>query len=111
MAPKLIAFIVTLLANLAIGVVVFFGVLVTMNGYSESDAIYGLVAYGVLSFLVSIFMAASAFFLSGLLIKRKINTLAAVAIAIVALSVLGAGLKLVCGLVGVGVAEFVRTSF
>jgi hypothetical protein len=49
MAAKIIAFIVTLLLNIAIGVVVFFMMLMGMNGFSESDANYGFVTYIVLA--------------------------------------------------------------
>ena len=41
MAPKIIAFLITLTLNIAIGIAVFFFMLLAMNGFSESDANYG----------------------------------------------------------------------
>ena len=38
MAPKLIAAVLTFLINIAAGVVIFFIMLVAMNGFSGSDA-------------------------------------------------------------------------
>ncbi|MFZ1700147.1 MAG: hypothetical protein WBO10_09830 [Pyrinomonadaceae bacterium] len=111
MAAKIIALIVTLVASLAAGVFVFLGILVAMNGYSESDASYGLIAYVALALLVSLLMGISAFLLTGRLIKSEFGPATAVLIASVAFSLLGATLKGVCGLVGIGVAEFVRVNF
>lgn len=108
MAPKTIALVVTMFANLAAGAFVFFGILIAMNGYSESDASFGLVAYAGLAFLVSLLMGISAFLLTGRLMKHEFGPAAAVMIATLVFSVLGAVLKGICGLLGVGVAEFVR---
>jgi hypothetical protein len=42
MPAKTLTALVTLLINIVIGVGIFFFMLLAMNGYSESDATYGL---------------------------------------------------------------------
>ena len=108
---KLTAFFVTLVVNFAIGVAVFFFLLIAMNGYSESDATYGLVVYGALAFVVSLLMAGSALVTVHLLMKRKFSGSSALFIAVPIFSVVGAVLKLVCSGVGVAVAEYVRVNY
>ena len=108
---KLVSFFLTLAVNIAIGVVVFFFLLIAMNGYSESDATYGLVVYGILAFLVSLLMAGSALVTSHLLMKRKFSGTSALFISVPIVWVVGALLKLVCAGIGTAVAEFVRVNY
>ena len=109
MAGKVAAFLITLLINFAAGVAIFFFMLLAMNGYSESDATWGLGFYIVLALLVSASMSAAAFLAVQLMIKREINAAAAAVLAIPIFSVIGAGLKIVCGFLGVLISEYVRT--
>nr|MBA3352879.1 hypothetical protein [Blastocatellia bacterium] len=60
MAIKITAFLLTLLINIAVGVAVFLFMLLAMNGYSESDATYGLGAYIVLAVIVTLLMSTLA---------------------------------------------------
>ena len=111
MTPKLIAFLITLFVNIAIGVVVFFFLLLAMNGYSESDATYGFVAYAACALFVSLLMSICAVRLVGILTNRKFSRWSAALISIPIFCVLGAGLKLVCAIVGVAAAEYVRLNY
>jgi hypothetical protein len=111
MGPPIIAFIPTFLINLAAGVVIFFGILVAMNGYSESDAMYGLGTYGLLAFLVTLAMSLLAALLTRRLRKREFRAVSAVLIAVAIFSLIGIVLKVICSIIGVGVAEFVRVNF
>ena len=111
MAAKLSAFFITLIINLAIGVGVFFFMLLAMNGFSESDASYGLGAYIVLALLVTLAMSAGAAFAAHLFVKRGLSGLAAAAISIPIFCVLGGGLKIVCSVVGVLIADYVRLNY
>lgn len=111
MTPKIVAFIITLLANVAIGVAVFFSMLVAMNGFSESDANYGFGAYIPLALLVSLAMSAAAAFAVHLLMKREFRGSIAALIAVPVFSVIGGGLKIVCGIIGVLIADFVRVNY
>ena len=111
MTAKVIAAIITLIANIAVGVVVLATMIIAMNGYSESDATWGLGAFVVLAFVVAVLMALGAFVLAGFLTKKQYGSIATAIIPIVVFSVLGVGLEIVVGGIGVGVAEVVRVKF
>jgi len=111
MTAKLAAFLITLVANITIGVVVFFFLLIAMNGYSESDAMYGFGAYILLALFVSLLMAACAVRVVLILMKRKFSGSSAAFIAVPIFCVVGAGLKLVCAIIGVAAAEYVRVNY
>jgi chromate transport protein ChrA len=111
MAPKIIAFLVTMLANIAAGVVLFFGLLVAMNGYNESDAMYGIISFIALAVLVTLLMSALAAGLTHILLKREFRGWASALIAAAVFSVTGIVLKFFCSIIGVGIAELVRMNF
>lgn len=111
MAPKIIAAILTFLINIAAGVVIFFIMLVAMNGYSGSDAEYGLGVYIVLAVLISILMSLGAFLLTGRLLNKQFSSASSALIAIAVFATTGIVLKIVSSLIGVGVAEFVRVNY
>ena len=111
MIPKLMAGILTALLNLAVGFIVFFLMLLSMNGFSESDANYGIVAYIILAVSATILMVASAVMAVHLLMKRGWGAVGSVTLGIVVFSGLGAGLKVVFSVIGVLVADFVRVNF
>ena len=111
MAYKIVASVITLIANLVIGAVVFFMMLIAMNGYSESDAEWGLIAYIVLAIVTTVLAGVGAFLLTGTLLKRQFSPLVAVVIAAPVFAVTGAVLEIVCGLVGIGIAEYVRVNY
>lgn len=110
MPSKIIAFIVTLILNIAIGAVVFFMMLMGMNGFSESDANYGLIAYIVLAVLVSLTMATLAAVSVHLLVKRGLGAVAASLIAMAVFTIIGGVLKVICSIIGVLVADYVRVN-
>ena len=111
MAAKLSAFLMTLLINVAVGIAVFFFMLLAMNGFNESDANYGVGAYIVLALLVSLIMSAGAALTAHLFMKRGFSGIAAAAIAIPIFSILGGGLKIVCSVIGVLIADYVRVNY
>lgn len=111
MAPKIVSAIITFLINIAVGVVVLATMIIAMNGYSESDAMWGLGAFIVLALGVSLLMSLGAYIASGMLIKRQFGAVSSSLISIVVFSFLGGSLKFVCSLIGVGVAELVRVNF
>jgi len=111
MAPKVLAAVITLLINISAGVVVFFAMLLGMNGFSESDANYGIVAYIILAVAVSITMALLAAVGVHLLMKRNFRPVSAAVISIVVFATFGSVLKVVCSVVGILVADFVRVNF
>lgn len=108
MTPKIIAAIIIAGINAVVGVLVFFFLLVAMNGYSERVASYGLGAFVILALIVTMSMAAVGFLLTGRLVKRSRGSVHAALLSTVVGSVLGAFLKVVSALVGIGVAEIIR---
>ena len=111
MAPKIAAFIITFLINVAIGVVIFFFMLIGMNGFSESDANYGLGTYILLALVVSILMSILAVVTVNLLMKRNFGGAVAALISIPVFSIVGGGLKIVCSIIGLLIADYVRVNW
>lgn len=108
MTAKIITFILTLLANVTVGVVVFFFMIMAMNGFHESDANYGLGAYIALAVLVSLTMSAAAAFTVHFLMKREFRSWIAGLIAVPIFSIVGGGLKFVCSIIGILIADYIR---
>lgn len=111
MPARIIAFIVTLLIGLASAIVLFFGMLVVMNGFSESDATWGLGVYAIISIVASILMSVSAVLLTGALIKKQLHAAISAVIAIFVFSLIGVGIEVVGSLIGVAVADYVRVNY
>jgi hypothetical protein len=110
MSAKILTALITLLINIAIGVAIFFVLLLAMNGYSESDATYGLGSYVVLALIVSLLMSTCAAVLVHILMKRQFRGWTAALIAVPSFSIIGGGLKVVCSIIGVAVAEYARVN-
>lgn len=111
MAAKLAAFFVTLGINIVIGVAGLFFLLLAMNGFSESDANYGLVAYILFALFASVLFSFGAYGLVSFLLRRDLNKLFGVVLSVAVFSITGAISCFVAGLIGVGVAEFVRVNY
>ena len=111
MATKVTAFLITLLINFAAGVVIFFFMLLAMNGYGESDATYGLGVYIVLGLIVSLTMSTCAVLLVHVLMKRQFRGWTAGLIAVPVFSTVGVALKIVCSGIGVAIAEYMRVNY
>ena len=111
MTAKIIAFVITLLTNIAIGVAVFLFMMIAMNGFNESDAYYGFGAYIALALLVSFAMSAAAAFSVHLLTRREFRGWVAGVIAVPVFSIIGGGLKIVCSIIGVLIADYVRVNY
>ena len=111
MAAKVIASLITFIANIAIGVVILFTMLIAMNGYSEKDATWGLGVYILLALIVAILTSIGALLSVGFLIKKQFSPVVSALIAIAAFSIIGIIAEIVCSLIGVGVAEIVRVNY
>lgn len=111
MTPKIVAAIVTLLINIAIGVAVLAILVISLNGFSARAGQAALITYIVLAVAVTIAMSVGAFLLTGYLIKRELSGAVAALIAVPVFSVVGALLKIVCVFMGILIAEFVRVNF
>jgi hypothetical protein len=111
MSAKIAAFIITLVVNIVVGVVIFFFMLLAMNGYGESDATYGLGIYIVLAVAVSLLMSGGAAVGAHGLMKRRFRAVTSALIAVAVFAILGAVLKIACSIIGVSVAEYVRVNY
>ena len=111
MTAKMIAAILTFLLNASAGVVLFFFLLLSMNGFSESDANYGFGAYIALAVLVTLAMSALAALGVHLLQRKNFGGVAAVLLSVLLFSIAGSLLKIACAVAGVLVADFVRVNY
>ena len=82
-----------------------------MNGFSESDANYGFVTYIFLAVLVTLLMASLAVVAADSLTRGGFGAISASLVGIGTFSVLGLVLKVICSIIGVLVADFVRTNY
>ncbi len=85
--------------------------LLAMNGFSGSDAEYGLIAYIVLAILISISMSIGAFLLTHFLLKKQFTSAPSVLIAILVFAIAGVVLKMVSSLIGIDLADYVRVNY
>jgi hypothetical protein len=111
MGTKIAAFIITALINFVVGVVGVFAILLAMNGFSESDGTWGLAAYLLLALSVTVAMGGLAVLITQKLLKREFRAAVAVLIAVTVGSILGAGLKFICIIIGLLVANYVRVNW
>lgn len=110
MGVRLAALFITLAVNIAIGFVIFFFMLIAMNGFHGNDAEKGLAAYIALAAIVSVAMGAGAFLATRFLMNKDLSGVAAVLIAVPIFSLVGGGLKIVCSIIGIAVADYVRVN-
>lgn len=108
---KIAAFILTTTASLAAAVVLFFGMILAMNGFHEDDAKWGLLAYIILAILISVLAGGASWFLVGKFIARELHPAAALLISVPLFSIVAAGLEFVSVIIGVLIAQYVRTHF
>ncbi len=111
MAAKIVSALVTLILLLALAVVVFAFMIIIMNGFSESDAKWGIYGYLGLSVLVTALMSAGAAVLAGRLMKKEMHIALVVFISSAVFTAIGATLICVSGFVGVVIADIVRKNF
>ncbi len=106
-----ISAIVTLVVHLIAGVMILVMMLIAMNGYSESDSTWGLGAFVVLAFLTAIAAAVGSYSLGSRLAGSGRHKALAFLIPTAVFSVIGVVVMAICGLIGIGVAEFVRVNY
>jgi hypothetical protein len=103
--PNIFAAAVTLLVNAGTGGFVFVLLLVALNGYSESDAAYGLGVYFFLAAVLTLVASALAWVFTIRLRRRGRGAF----LSVFAAAVVGAVSIVFAAIAGVLVAEIVRT--
>lgn len=112
MAPRLITFLVILIANIAIGVFWFFFLLLALNGFHSSDAQWGIFAFIFVAFAVSLFAGLLGAGLVHVLIKRRrMSPLVSSLISVPIFVIIGGGLNFLGIIAGAVVADAARTHF
>ena len=106
---KVVIFLVTALGNMGIGIILFFFLLLSLNGYSEKQAEAGLILFiiWVLFFSAAVAVCAvlSASFLT---IKKSLNWIAASLVSILIFVVIGAILNFVGTVAAIVLTEALR---
>jgi hypothetical protein len=108
---KILAFIITVLANFAVGAVLFFFLLMALNGFSERDANPAIVFYVVWAFVAAIGLGIGSFFLTKFLIAKSFNAILALVISVIAAVGLGAVADFGGIIAGAMIASEVRESY
>lgn len=111
MSVNIISLIFTLLAGAVFALAAVVVMIISMNGYSESDAAYGLAAFAILALAIVLITSGLASFSTGGLIRRGYKPWLAVPVASCAFSVLSFVFIIIAAFLGVAVAEIVRINF
>lgn len=111
MSVNIISLIFTLLAGAVFALAAVVVLIIAMNGYSESDAAYGLAAFAILALAIVLVTSGLASFSTGGLIRRGYKPWLAVPIATGIFSVLAFVFIVIAAFLGVAVAEIVRINF
>jgi hypothetical protein len=102
---------ITFLLAFAVGAFLFIMLLVAMNGLHGSDARYGVIAYIVLSFIVTLLLTLLAFVATGKAVAHgKSPVISGIVIVLVSL-VLSTLSKLFIMLISIFIADFARVNF
>lgn len=111
MAAKLTALFLTLANSLTAAVVIFFLLLIAMNGYQETEATWGLGAYLLFAILTVLTASVCAYLTTKALIKRKFTGISSALIAIPVFSILCIGLEIISTIIAVSITEYVRVNY
>ncbi|MBA2494200.1 MAG: hypothetical protein H0V31_05830 [Acidobacteria bacterium] len=107
---KIIIFVITALIQAAGATLGFFGLLLGLNGYNETDATPSLIFYIALAFLNALGLgAASAYTAKRLAENPSLGKFGASAITIISFAILGASVLFVGWIAALLLAEIVRT--
>ena len=111
MAARVISAIVTLIVISLAAFIIFFGMIVAMNGFSEREASWGLGAFLLISVFLVAVLSVGAFILAGILVNRQFRPAVACVIVIPAFSILGMIVVIVSSIIGIAIANYVRVNY
>lgn len=111
MAAKIIAFLTIALLNAGAGFILFFSLLLGLNGYHENDAQWSIYSFIGGALIITILMGAGGVFLTSYLIENKnYNAVWSVIGSTLLFVIMGIVMKIVLLLGSVFLAEAVRNS-
>lgn len=106
---KIAAFLITALINTGIGAILFFFLIIALNGYSGSQAEPGLILYIVWILLFSIITAVLSVLAANYLsAKKSLNKFLALAISVTVFVIAGAALHFAGIFAAIGLIEALR---
>ncbi len=106
---KVVIFLVTALGNIGIGIMLFFFLLLSLNGYSEKQAEPGLILFIIWVLLFSAVAAVCAVLSANFLTNKKsLSWIAASLVSILIFIVIGAILNFVGTVVAIVLTEVLR---
>jgi hypothetical protein len=109
MAGKILCFIITLIVNLAVGAFLFFAMIVTMNGFSGSDAEAGILIFTAVAAISSFATAVLSFIISGVIeTKLKKGGFISAFVSILAFTMLHGFISVIAMIIGITFAEMKR---
>lgn len=111
MAAKIIALSIIVLLNIGAGIILFFSLILGLNGYHETDAQWGIYTFLGGAFIITILMGAGGFLLTKYLIESKnLNAALSVFLAAFLFVLIGIVAKIVLLFGSVFLADAVRNS-
>jgi len=106
---KVVIFLVTALGNICIGIILFFFLILSLNGYSGKQVVPGLILFKVWVLLFSIVAAVCAVLSANFLTtKKSMNWIAASLVSILIFVVIGAILNFVGMVTAIVLTEGLR---
>jgi len=111
MTAKLPVIAVTMFLNVVAAFIIFFFLLIALNGYSEGDAQWGLITFVASAIAVTLLSSTLAFMLLRFLLKRNFRGLSSGMISIGVATVTGVLLQSATCIVAVLVTEAVKMYF
>jgi hypothetical protein len=111
MTAKIISGVTAAVLTGASAVVIFFFMLLVMNGFSESDATWGLVAYIALSLGTALLVAGAAVAIVHFLLKKQFSSAVAALISVAICTCIGVVAEIISSVVGILIADFVRVNY
>jgi len=110
MKPSIAAYLLTFVANVAIGIVMLIALIVVMNGYMERDARWGMWTFLVAMIVASVTLPIMAMYAANYLMRHGLKGLTSGAIAVVGFSIIGFVVDLGLIFLATMIAEFMRNS-
>jgi len=112
MFAKIITPVITILVSIAVAVVLFFMLMLGLNGFHGTDGGRGLFAFAAWGVFTALLLGLLSLLSVNFLINRKQKSAMFAALVVVPVfAVVGVAMNFVCLIIGIAVAEISRSSF